>query len=72
MLGRHVGLGTKPERRWRRRPVAATKEAGHDGGVEARAGGWRLAEGARAGGWRRARAVGSRKGEEERRTGLGF
>jgi hypothetical protein len=57
--GRRAGLGTEPERRWRRRSVAATKEAGHDGGVEAQGGGggtrrvaatgrasWRLAAGA--------------------------
>jgi hypothetical protein len=57
--GRRAGLGTEPERRWRRHPVAAAKEAGHDGGVEAWGGGggarrvaatgrasWRLAAGA--------------------------
>jgi hypothetical protein len=37
--GRRAGLGTELERRWSQRPVAATKEAGHDGGVEARGGG---------------------------------
>jgi hypothetical protein len=66
------GLGTEAERRWRRRPVAATKEAGHDGGVEAAGrAGWRR-WGARAGGWRQARAVGSGRGEEERRARLGI
>jgi hypothetical protein len=72
--GRRAGLGTEPERRWRRCPVAATKEAGHDGGVEVRGGGggarWVAATGRAS--WRRARAVGSGKGEEERRAGLGI
>ena len=71
--GRRAGLGTEPERRWRRRPVAATKEAGHDGEVEARGGGCgarRVAATGRAS-WRLA-AVGSGKGEEERRAGLGI
>jgi hypothetical protein len=61
--GRHAGLGTKPERRRTRRPVAATKEAGHDGGVEARAGGWRLA----AGGGREQEVA----GKERKRDALG-
>jgi hypothetical protein len=70
---------------WRRRCVREARGAGHEareapeatsgggdqGGRARRRGGgagWRLA----AGGWRRARAGGSRKGEEERRAGLGF